>query len=49
MTGFLDLIVPASRFGLLHGADGLTTYRFNTGAAPVLQALRHQVVLRAAF
>ena len=33
MTGFLHLIVPASRFRLLRGADQLTTYRFNTGAA----------------
>ena len=33
MTGFLHLIVPASRFRLLRGADDLTTYTFNTGAA----------------
>jgi hypothetical protein len=33
MTGFLHLIVPASRFRLLRGADHLTTYTFNTGAA----------------
>jgi hypothetical protein len=33
MTGFLHLIVPASRFRLLRGADRLTTYTFNTGAA----------------
>jgi hypothetical protein len=33
MTGFLHLIVPASRFRLLHGADGLTSYTFNTGTA----------------
>ena len=33
MTGFLHLIVPASRFRLLSGADDLTEYTFNTGAA----------------
>lgn len=33
MTGFLHLIVPASRFRLLRGADDLATYTFNTGAA----------------
>lgn len=33
MTGFLHLIVPASRFRLLQGAGSLTEYRFNTGAA----------------
>jgi hypothetical protein len=33
MTGFLHLIVPASRFRLLRGADCLTTYTFNTGTA----------------
>ena len=33
MTGFLHLIVPASRFRLLEGADALSEYRFNTGAA----------------
>lgn len=32
-TGFLHLIVPASRFRLLQGADCLTTYTFNTGTA----------------
>ncbi len=33
MTGYLHLIVPASRFRLLRGADDLATYTFNTGAA----------------
>ena len=33
MTGFLHLIVPASRFRLLQGAESLTTYTFNTGTA----------------
>lgn len=33
MTGFLHLIVPASRFRLVAGADELTAYRFNTGTA----------------
>jgi hypothetical protein len=33
MTGFLHLIVPASRFRLLSGADVLTEYTFNTGVA----------------
>ena len=33
MTGFLHLIVPASRFRLLSGAGALTEYTFNTGAA----------------
>lgn len=32
-TGFLHLIVPASRFRLTRGADVLTTYTFNTGTA----------------
>jgi len=32
-VGFLHLIVPAERFKLLSGADALTTYTFNTGAA----------------
>jgi hypothetical protein len=33
MGGFLHLIVPASRFRLLSGADALVEYTFNTGAA----------------
>ena len=33
MTGFQHLIVPATRFRLLAGADVLTEYTFNTGAA----------------
>ncbi|GAA0718691.1 GFA family protein [Dokdonella soli] len=33
MSGFLHLIVPAARFRLLAGADALTEYTFNTGAA----------------
>ena len=33
MSGFLHLIVPASRFRLLSGADALVEYTFNTGAA----------------
>ena len=33
MTGFLHLIVPASRFRLLAGHDDLTEYTFNTGVA----------------
>ena len=33
MTGFLHLIVPAARFRLLAGADALSQYTFNTGAA----------------
>jgi hypothetical protein len=32
-AGFLHLIVPASRFRLLSGADQLTTYTFGTGTA----------------
>lgn len=32
-TGFLHLIVPASRFRLLQGSERITTYTFNTGAA----------------
>ena len=33
MTGFLHLIVPASRFRLISGDEALTEYRFNTGTA----------------
>ena len=33
MTGFLHLIVPASRFRLLQGSEFLTEYTFNTGVA----------------
>ncbi|WP_347260192.1 GFA family protein [Rudaea sp.] len=33
MTGFLHLIVPAARFRLRAGAEALTEYTFNTGAA----------------
>jgi hypothetical protein len=33
MTGFLHLIVPASRFVLRSGEEALTSYRFNTGTA----------------
>ena len=33
MSGFLHLIVPASRFRLLAGADDLIEYSFNTGTA----------------
>ena len=33
MTGFLHLIVPATRFRLLAGADDLAEYTFNTGTA----------------
>jgi hypothetical protein len=33
MTGFLHLIIPASRFRLVRGAEQLTSYRFNTGVA----------------
>ena len=32
-TGFLHVIVPASRFRLVSGADDLTEYRFHTGTA----------------
>ena len=33
MSGFWHLIVPASRFRLLSGAEVLTEYTFNTGVA----------------
>ncbi|HQR25270.1 MAG TPA: GFA family protein [Steroidobacteraceae bacterium] len=33
MTGYLHLIVPASRFRLVRGAEMLETYTFNTGTA----------------
>ncbi|MEQ8936634.1 MAG: GFA family protein [Amphiplicatus sp.] len=33
LTGFLHLIVPASRFRLLSGEGDLAEYRFNTGVA----------------
>jgi len=33
MSGFLHLIVPASRFRLLQGAESLTEYTFNTAVA----------------
>jgi hypothetical protein len=33
MSGFLHLIVPAMRFRLVAGADALSEYTFNTGAA----------------
>jgi hypothetical protein len=33
MTGFLHLIVPASRFRLLQGTETLTEYTFGTGVA----------------
>jgi hypothetical protein len=33
MSGFLHLIVPASRFRLLAGEDALADYRFHTGPA----------------
>lgn len=33
MTSYLHLIVPASRFRLLAGAEDLETYTFNTGTA----------------
>ena len=32
-SAFLHLIVPATRFRLVAGADALTEYTFNTGAA----------------
>ncbi len=33
MAGFLHLIVPQSRFRLLHGEGALVEYQFNTGSA----------------
>ena len=33
MSAFLHLIVPRARFRLLRGADALSEYHFNTGAA----------------
>lgn len=33
MTGFLHLIVPASRFRLIEGESALSEYRFHTGTA----------------
>jgi len=33
MTGYLHLIVPASRFRLTQGADAIETYTFNTETA----------------
>ena len=33
MSGYQHLIVPRSRFRLLKGAESLSEYRFNTGAA----------------
>ena len=33
MTGVLHLIVPASRFRLVSGAEDLSEYTFNTGVA----------------
>lgn len=33
MSGFLHLIVPATQFRLLAGADALSEYTFNTGTA----------------
>ena len=33
MSGFLHLIVPASRFRLVSGAGDITEYTFNTGVA----------------
>jgi len=35
-TGFLHLLVPASRFRLLTGEYALASYRFNTGTANYL-------------
>jgi hypothetical protein len=33
MSGFVHLIVPARRFRIVAGAEALTEYTFNTGAA----------------
>lgn len=33
LSGYQHLIVPATRFRLLAGADALSSYRFNTGVA----------------
>ena len=33
MTGFVHVIVPASRFELIRGGEVLTTYTFNTAVA----------------
>ena len=33
MTGFVHVIVPASRFRLSRGEEALTAYAFNTGTA----------------
>lgn len=33
MTGYWHLIVPASRFRLLHGESDLAEYTFNSGVA----------------
>ncbi len=33
MTGFLHLIVPASKFRLVKGEENLSTYTFGTGTA----------------
>jgi hypothetical protein len=33
MSGYLHLLVPATRFTLTRGSDVLTTYQFNTGVA----------------
>ena len=32
-SGYLHLVVPASQFQLLSGAEHLTSYQFNTGTA----------------
>lgn len=32
-SGYLHMIVPGSRFRLLTGDDGMTSYRFNSGVA----------------